>query len=194
MGDLDRGDRAKRWRQWQRRWEHGEVMAVEGGGVAWFLPDQRRKPVRLPMDDLRPEDDRTTTTGTIARPYTHERPSRDDEPTVREVAERVRPRGEARAARKDEGFLDYVRSHRCPFEYLGDCEGPVEAHHFPPKRSGDAFGSDYESGPMCNGHHRRVTKDYRIPPLSRAETEAHMLQTMIRILAKWVMRKKGRAA
>lgn len=192
MADLDHGDRAKRWRQWQRRWEHGEVMAVEGDGTAWFLPDGRKRPSRVDASELRPEDGRTTTTGRVERRFTRERPDRDDEPTVQQKRDRS-PRP---------SYLAWIRQQPCCAPGCGVT--PCDPHHWPRKQQGNANGDDLLVVPLCRFHHdrfegkqgaelRNTLPSERGGSMSAEETHLHLLDVQRHLLARWV-RMRGMAA
>jgi len=56
---------------------------------------------------------------------------------------------------RDKGYLEYISKQECLLRYMGDCIGDVVPHHFGKGGTGIKC-SDYETVPLCVGHHSMV--------------------------------------
>lgn len=178
---LSRGDRAKRFRAVPRRWQHGEVVAVEEF-LAWWVPDGKRKPQRVRKSELLPEDESATTTGTIARPFTHERPiDRSKLPQqMTQAAGRGQPK---RTGGVSERYRRWVRSLPCA--WCGAAP-PSEADHHPHRGMGGGKRDDLLVVPLCTVDHAHRTNTRRLGSMTPEDTERWMERRQIELLTAWI--------
>lgn len=174
-----RGERVKRFRPVPRRWDEGEVVAATEYEV-WVVWDGTKK--AKPCDPSKLQKvGRTTTTGSIVRPYTRERPERDDEPTVRQVSERLRKRrrvGDAIGRR----FHSWLRRiGRC--QWCERTDRRLEVDHWPSRGAG---GDDLLCHLLCDLCHRHRHDHGRLPQLTAKQTKDWMRDTQRSNLAGFV--------
>lgn len=185
MANIDRADRVKRFRPVPRKWDHGEVVAVEGGGIAWVVWDGKRKPQRVPLGDLRPEDDRTTTTGSIVRGYTPERPiDRSKLPQqMTQAAGRGLPQ---RTGGVSERYRRWVRTLPCA--WCGAAP-PSDANHEPRRGMSGGKRDDLNVMPLCSGVggcHDTVTRTGRLGNMGPEDTKTWMRERIMDLLKAWI--------
>ena len=85
---------------------------------------------------------------------------------------------------RDPAYRALVRGQRCALgTWRGDCDGPIEAAHLPPRGEGrkGAKSSDYYCGPLCQKHHR-MQHNGQLHPEEIIEAQLYARRVLVQYL------------
>lgn len=153
----------------------GEVERVEGAKV-FVVPEGKSKALPFAAGLVRPLERRPPAPEpiTVVPDFT---------PTEPRAVPRERPPA------RDEGYLEFVRSHPC---MACTSRRLVEAHHWARVRTLAKKVDDYRTVPLCHDCHQEFHDTGSIGPWSAKQTRVWFLIAQNELLVEWAVR--GRAA